>query len=98
MVWEILASIGEHRSKASLGIAHAKQLFRQDVNPSFIPSGARGVYFYYQGVDDFKKGRRIKASENFSRVSPSSKYFSKAKFFLGVIANLEGNHTRGQFI
>ena len=89
-----LQALGNIDRKASLGIAHAKQLFRQDLNPSFVPSGARGFYFYYQGVDDFKKGRRIKASENFSRVSSSSKYFSKAKFFLGVIANLEGNHTR----
>lgn len=91
---QALEALGRIDSKASLGRAHVGQLFQKDINPAMIPGNARGFYFYYKGLEAFSNNRRNKASEHFSRVNSSSKYYSKAKFHLGVIANLEGRTSR----
>ena len=79
-----------------MGRSHVGQLFKKPIPPSSVPGVARGFVFYYQGQDAFVNGQRKKASANFARVNSSSKYYSKARFHLGIIAALEGRSSRAR--
>lgn len=87
--------LGRINNEVNLGQAHIVQLFKTKVNPASIPGPARGFYFYYKGVESFGSKRYKSAQSYFKRVQPSSKYYTKALFHLGVIANISGKHQPG---
>ncbi len=89
-----LEELGQINNTNSLGQSHVVQLFKTKVEPESIPGPARGFYFYYKGIEAFRKKQYAQARTFFQRVSPSSSYYLKAMFHMGVIANISGEHSR----
>lgn len=89
-----LEALGRIDQKVNLGRAHVSQLLKKSINPAAVPGKARGFFFYYQGLEAFSDQKWNLASQNFTRVNSSSKYYAKAQFHLGVIASLRGQHSR----
>jgi tetratricopeptide (TPR) repeat protein len=89
-----LEELGAINNTMSLGQSHIVQLFKTEVEPENIPGPARGFYFYYKGIESFRKKQYDQARSYFQRVSPSSSYYLKAMFHMGVVSNISGEHSR----
>lgn len=89
-----LEELGKINGSISLGQSHIVQLFRTRIDPLAIPQSAKGFYFYYLGIEQFILGKYEKASTHFRRVPPSSPYSLGARFHLGVILNISGQHSK----
>jgi hypothetical protein len=89
--------LGQINSTVSLGQAQIVQLVtgrNGGINPEAIPGSARGFYFYYQGVENFEGRKYEAATRAFRSVPGGSPYYLRAQFHLGVIANLQGQHSQ----
>ncbi len=95
---EAFEKLGAINSMVSLGQAQIVQMVSgRDggaLNPEFIPGSARGFYFYYLGVDSFDDRKYGAAVRLFKSVPGGSPYYLRAQFHLGVIANLQGQHSQ----
>lgn len=89
-----MSALGRIDSKVGLGRSHAIQLFSKELNPSQISGSTRGFYFYYKGLESFSRKDWAGAAANFRRVGPSSSYYHKAQFHLGVTTTLRGHASR----
>jgi len=89
--------LGQINSTVSLGQAQIVQLVsgrNGTINTEAIPGSARGFYYYYQGVENFDDRKYEAASRAFRGVPGGSPYYLRAQFHLGVIANLQGQHSQ----
>ncbi len=90
--------LGVINSTVSLGQSQIVQMVAGrdggGVRRDAVPGSARGFYFYYLGVRDFEERKYESASKNFRSVPGGSSYYLRAQFHLGVIANLQGQHSQ----
>ncbi len=90
--------LGVINSTVSLGQSQIVQMVAgrdgSGINRDAVPGSARGFYFYYLGVKDFEDRKYESAAKNFRSVPGGSSYYSRAQFHLGVIANLQGQHSQ----
>lgn len=89
-----LEELGKINSRISLGQSHIVQLFKTEIRLSDVPGPARGFYFYYKGVEAFADKSLENADKFFEMVPSGSPYQLGALFHQGVIANLQGRHSR----
>ncbi|MES2743959.1 MAG: tetratricopeptide repeat protein [Bdellovibrionota bacterium] len=89
-----LEELGKINSRLSLGQSHIVQLFKTEIRLSDVPGPARGFYFYYKGVEAFGDKSLENADKFFEMVPSGSPYQLGALFHQGVIANLQGRHSR----
>ena len=89
-----LEELGKINSRLSLGQSHIVQLFKTEIRLSDVPGPARGFYFYYKGVEAFGSKSLENADKFFEMVPSGSPYQLGALFHQGVIANLQGRHSR----
>lgn len=90
--------LGAINSTVSLGQSQIVQMVSgsgsNGISPDSVPGSARGFYFYYIGVKDFEDRKYDSAARNFRSVPGGSSYYLRAQFHLGVIANLQGQHSQ----
>ncbi len=89
-----LEELGKINSRISLGQSHIVQLFKTEIRLADVPGPARGFYFYYKGVEAFAEKSLETADKHFEMVPSGSPYQLGALFHQGVIANLQGRHSR----
>ena len=89
-----MEELGKINATISLGQSHVVQLFKARIDPADVPGPARGFYFYYLGMEAFSENKFEKAKTHFKKVNSNSKYYVKSIFHLGVISNLQGDHSR----
>ncbi len=88
-----LEELGKINSKISLGQSHIVQLFKSEIRLADVPGPARGFYFYYKGVEAFGD-KSLETADKFFEMVPAGPYQLGAMFHQGVIANLQGRHSR----
>ena len=89
-----LEQLGKVNSRVQIGQSQVVKLFRKGINVGSVPRSARGFFYYYQGLESFKDGRRSKALKQFAKVPSNSSYYDKARFHMGVVAAAQGKNTR----
>jgi tetratricopeptide (TPR) repeat protein len=91
---QAMEQLGIINSAVSLGQSHIVQLFKSKIGAADVPGPARGFYFYYQGIEAFDQRKLEIAASQFEKVPSGSSYYMGAQFYLGVVANLAGQHSK----
>lgn len=94
---EAMDSLARLNAAAPLGRASIDPLFKQgkgssSIEPMSVPGSARGFYFFYKGLRDFEREKSKEAISAFNSVPSSSPYFSKARYYLGVMEVISGRN------